>query len=291
MITLLPEPGTYGATVVAGLVNTGDEDPTNDVPPEKMRGVVVLKATYDLEANGAGPRRPVLAGGTAPHAIRFSDVDPVVVDDQVVGTVFVAEADIALEKARTDIVVEGLIAGSDGGLVKINGTVWLQRDKGAAPDGDVATNLFGWHGRGEDNRKLSVGAWVKAPPGDWLPPVNTAHFNNFYRRSDKFTAPGNVVPLPLGGTVVINNKVDETGTSYSFTLPTDNFSARVRTFCGDCPDKPNRWCIAEAFALVPDTLIVKPAANTATVIWRGGWDWDSHPTESYRAVEILREEA
>jgi hypothetical protein len=283
MITLLPEPGTYGAAVVTGLVNTA---------AEQMRGVVVLKATYDLTGDGTVPRRPVLAPGKGPHEIRMTDAGlPIIVQNAVVDFTLHAEADVALEKARTDIVVEGWVTFGHGGTVRVNGALWLSRSAIAPLLGDANDHLFGWHGRGEDGRALTDDAWQKTPPADLLPPQYTPLFNNFYRRSLGFQAPGNTVPLPSGAGVAIHKREDETDAAYAFNLPTDRFTARVRTFCGDCPDKPNRWCIAESFALSPDTLIVKPAANRATVIWRGGWDWARHPVDSYRAVEILREEA
>ncbi len=50
--------------------------------------------------------------------------------------------------------------------------------------------------------------------------------------------------------------------------------ARLRAWCGDCPDKPERWCIKGTIALSPDTLIVDPIAHQGEILWRGLFDWN-----------------
>jgi hypothetical protein len=283
MITLLPEPGAYGATVVTGPIDT---------KAERLRGVVVLKAAYNLVPNGAEPLQPQLAAGKAPHAIRMADQGvPKVENGKTVGFTLQVEADIALEKDRSDIVVEGWVVADQGGTLQVNGVTWMTRAAGAPVVGDAGQHLFGWHGRNEDKRALGATGWTPTLPADLLPPDYTARFNNFHRRSPGFSGVIANTPLPKGGTVQIHRKADQSDVPYRFFLPTEAFSARLRTCSGHCPDRPTRWAIADVVPLVPDTLIINPAANRASVIWRGGWDWAQYPTDSYRAVEILREEA
>lgn len=272
MISLLPPPATYGAAVLTGAI---------DAAGLQRRGVVVFKASYDLLADGAAPLKPVLTAGKAAHALRLADAGgPITQGGKVIGFALTAETDLALHKTRTDIVVEGFMQGSAGGAVRIDGTLWLARAANVAPVGDVTRHLFGWHPRSEPQR---------APDPPDLPAFGPLA-NNFYRRSAGFSAPGNAGPLPPGGTVAIHRTADATDPPYRFTLPAERFRARLRTQCGPCPDTPTRWRIAESFALSPDTLIVVPEQNRATLLWRGSWDWDRHPTDSLRAVEILREE-
>lgn len=276
MITRLPSPGLYGASVVVGRGVAG------------MRAAVVMRAVYDLRPGADGIMDPVLRDDPADHALRMADE---IVTIPAKGQ-FRREADIAVEKQTADIVVEGHRDDNLGGAVWVNGAEWMHRARDAdLSRGDSALNLFGWLGRAEEPRALGDENWTPAGDGA-LPPGYGRSFNNFHRRGGWFTAlPG--ATLPRGGIVAIHRRHDAGDTPLRLRLPADRFSARVRWWSGRCPDRPNRWALTPR-AMAADTLIVSPGVDgapmRATVIWRGGWGWASHPADSYRAVEIIREE-
>lgn len=268
MITLLPSEA-FGATVVLGRTTAG------------LRAVVVVKAVYDLLADGAGPRRAALRGAPAPD-IRMADdlADWTGPDGAFRGPV--DEADIALEKAFADIVVEGFVAAGTGGAVTVDDALWLERRWDAALQGDVASHLFGRQSRVEPPRRPVMAA---VDPVTGLPGGYSAGFNNLTRRTPGFLRHHNRMALPPGGVVAIAGAAE-----YRFRLPQDRLRARIRWWSGQCPDRPERWAL-DPVSLAADTLVVTPAAHRATVLWRGRWPWANHPADSYRAVEITREEA
>lgn len=272
MITRLPEPGPYGATVVVGRTGAAT-----------VRAAVILKAAYDVVADGV--REPELMpcpDGEA-SAIRTAD-------DPLPGR---AQADIAVEKAGADIVVEGHVAAGVAAEVRVGDAVWLAR----APDaelarGDVTENLFGWLGRDEEPRALPDSG---ARPGDTLPPPGYGpRFNNVHRRGFGFDDSGMGQSLPPGQVLGIYRGTGDGATPLlRFRLPAERYVARVRWWSGRCPDRPPRWA-SDRLDLKADTLIVGPdrpgEAHRITIVWRAGWDWAEHPADSYRAVEIVREE-
>lgn len=292
MISLLPDPGTYGATVVTGLTATG----TGASRTEFLLGAAVVRASFDLmtDPGGGDVLVAVQSDDPARYAVRMAD-DGVVTKDtngHITDFDFLRESDIAVEKARTDIVVEGFTSGAAGGVVRVDGTDWLSRSHTAAAGEDTAGNLFGWQWRSEDPRALSDVVVPQKLPPDYAPV-----FNNFYRRTTGFGAPGNAAPLPAGGLVEVFRTDTATDTPFAFRLPGITLSARLRVACDDCPDVAPRWRIADVLPMRLDTLVVAPAPDaahperpqgTAALLWRATWTWDDYPKDRLRAVQILR---
>jgi hypothetical protein len=200
------------------------------------------------------------------------------------------EADIALEKARTDIVVEGYRFGTTDGAVVVDGAPWMIRAATTPLGLDTSRNLFGYQPRLDDDRAIPVAADFVPAAGDKLPPEYSGIFNNFYWRSDDFTTPlnRNLSPLPSTGQVDIFKAADLSGDAYSFTLPDLDLTARYRFHDGTLPDHAHCWRTTELGAMRPDTLIVEPDTNRATILWRVNWDAAAQPFEAYRRVEITQ---
>lgn len=196
------------------------------------------------------------------------------------------EADIALVKESTDIVVRGFVAiPSDDGAVAIDTEIWLQRDSSTPADRDTNRNLFGWQGRSESPRR----EWIGGP----IEHNSTAKFSNVYRRSIGFSTPDNrnAEPLPSQAQIDVHRLSNGSDTTYSFILPRLDYDARYRVYCGHGPDEAPYWRIGAIGPMRPDTLIVEPDADTAIILWRAGWAADAEPEDSYRAVQILKGQA
>jgi hypothetical protein len=266
-----------------------------------LRGAVVLKAAFDLapdpQAGAGAPLIMVPATDPARAAIMFSDKGAPITDGNgdVIGFDLRYEADTALEKARTDIVVEKWLDDDLGGCVLIDGAIWMQRMNGLNPASghDAARNLFGWMSKSEEPRQ------IKTPQtaGTALPAAYDARFNNVYRRSTGFNTPEdrNTAPLPAGGTVRIcrrHNCGDDTS-PFTFRLPANlSYTARLRAYCGHGPDTARFWRIAADIPLVPDTLIAEPgpadaSGPRATVLWRANWDYTSESPDTWRLIQVL----
>ena len=266
MIARLPDPGFYGATVVVG----------RSAAAPAVKAAVVLRAVYDLRPDGLGPRRPELAEDPAAYAVRMADRNGI-------------EADIAVEKTWPDLAVRGFVTMGKGGTIRVGSELWAWREPLAAMTGDSESHLFGWHGRDEEGRALSDKDWRQNPEKTGLPTGYEASFNNFRRRSLGFFGVSDARRLPRGAVVTVHRRRSEDGESYAFRLPASRFAARLRWWSGHCPDQPRRWAAAN-LPLAADTLIVDPAGNRATLLWRGNWNWQAQPAERWRAVEILEEE-
>lgn len=295
----LPDPKSYSGVVLSGwTVNqTGGA--------ETMTGTVIVKAAYDLISQGSSPRIMNRVATAQRHAITFQDSGSTVTDtqatadpadDKVVGFNITREADIALQKARADIVVKGWGEEGAAGEIRVDGASWFTREGSATSNyPDVATNLFGWHSRTESPRKTSTSQSFKPdfdePAIDALPPEFGPLFNNVYRRSAGFSAiaAASAKSLPSGKTVAISKTKNGPVQTYNLALPNLAMKARLRAWCGDCPDKPERWCIKGTIALSPDTLIVDPIAHQGEILWRGLFDWngpDGKPI-AWRLAQVM----
>lgn len=295
----LPDPQSFAGAVLSGLTvaQTGGA--------EKMTGTVVVKAAYDVAANGSSARVMNRVRSPQRCAIIFQssgtrviedqgNADPA--DDEVVGFNITREADIALQKARVDIVVKGWGEAGAEGRIEVGGVQWLSRASTAAGYPDVTANLFGWHSMTEDARKikLSVAFVPNTNPKvivDPLPSEYVPGFNNFYRRSVGFSAIAGpqALALPSAKTVTIVKSKPGNPITYTLRLPDLALKARLRAWCGDCPDRPERWCIKGTIALMPDTLIVDPVAHQAEILWRGLFDWngpDGKPVD-WRLAQVM----
>lgn len=288
----LPDPRSFAGAVLTGwtVAALGGA--------ESLSGAIIVKAAFDLVDQGGPQRVMVRTSDPARSTIVYRDAGAPIIDnkgtsdpadDEVIGYDLEREADIALQKARADIVVEGWGGTGVEGSVRIDGTQWLFRAANSADAPDISRNLFGWHSRTEPPRRTSTAASFMPHPGDELPPEYGPKFNNFYRRSAGFTsiADDQALALPSGKVVSVVRTEGSADTTYAFRLPDLAIRARLRAWCGDCPDEPKRWCIVDTIDLAPDALIVKPAAHRAQILWRNRFDWTAVPEGRWRLAQVM----
>jgi hypothetical protein len=72
----------------------------------------------------------------------------------------------------------------------------------------------------------------------------------------------------------------------SVTLSIPTLSALYRAWCGDGPDKALYWTRKSLGPMRADTLILRPDAGKAEVIWRATWHWADEPADRYRAIRV-----
>ena len=306
----LPDPKSYGGAVLNGWTVEAENG------AETMSGAIVVKAAYDIAGAPNTTGSMVRSTDGNRFAIVFEDVgiktintkntsDPA--DDVVTAFAYERDSDIALQKARVDIAVAGW--GGNGaavsGQVRVDGTIWHSRASNAHEadndhgSKDIKANLFGWHSRGEEGRKLDVATTFlptfptkPTDTPDTLPPKYVPVFNNFFRRNaGSFSSipAAQAQALPSGKTVRITQTLNGSDTVLAFDLPDLAMKARLRAWCGDCPDKPERWCIKGTISLTPDTLIVDPVARQADILWRGRFGWngpDGNPV-AWRLAQVM----
>ena len=82
-------------------------------------------------------------------------------------------------------------------------------------------------------------------------------------------------------------KADADALSVTLALP--QLTALYRTWCGDGPDKAPYWTRVRLGAMRADTLILRPDAGRAEVIWRAVWPWTDEPADRYRAIRVSEE--
>ena len=283
MIVQTPDTQSFGAAVVSGWTQGGSS--------ETLKIVVILKAAYDLVQDGGNPRVMVPTDDETRVEIIFADA--VIEFDQDGSTALdvTYEADIALEKTRADIVVQGFMPDAAtnpvDGSVLVNGSQWLVRSA-VARSRDTARNLFGFQPRMEFSRKINVDEDFVPAEGKMLPPEYDSSFNNFHRRGDGFTFGSQVAAeLPSGGLVELHKTTDQSDTAYRFRLQVFKLTARYRAYCGHGPDEAPYWRIGQIGPMRPDTLIVEPDANSATIVWRASWNAGAEATGTYRKIQIL----
>ena len=197
------------------------------------------------------------------------------------------EADVAVDKVRADIVVAGYRSGTTDGSVVVAGEIWLTRNPTASPLRDVSRNLFGWHPKTLANRNADLSTSYDPEVDGNLPIGFSSEHNNFHKNGGDFSFSGSVTPqLPTAAQVDIFKAADATGNAYSFVLPDLDLTARYRFHDGILPDHEHCWRTNEIGLMRPDTLIVEPDANRATILWRVNWDAAAQPFDAYRSVEI-----
>jgi hypothetical protein len=197
------------------------------------------------------------------------------------------EADIALDKARADIVVKGHRSGTTDGSVVVAGDVWLTRNPTPSPRRDVSRNLFGWHPKTQADRNAGLSTSYDPHNDGDLPIGFASKHNNFHRNGDQFSFTGDVAAqLPSTAQVDVFKTADASGEAYSFSLPEFDLTARYRFHDGAMPDHEHCWPATEIGPMRADTLIVEPDDNRATILWRASWAADAQPFDAYRRVEI-----
>lgn len=325
MLVDLPAPGAYAALVLAGLTQTGaneqaemavvlkaaydmadDGSGVHDLVPaaDPARAALVLAdegrhlyttksgnefqvpaGAFGVEPPGSqNPEKPYFDFGGSRHYIdELSPPESLEFD-------LVREADLALDKAVCDVVVESLAGPAPvSGAVRVDGAVWLTRSPETPTRRDTGRNLFGWQGRGEKPRSDVLADSYDQTTDGAIPTGDTADFNNVYRRSTGFHAPGSLdlTAVPAGALVEVFRNETATGTpAVVARLPGLVMGMRLRVYCGHGPDLAPRWRIVPRADLTPDTLVLRPAAGTAEILWRGHWPAALHPRDRYRAVQI-----
>ncbi|MGD9749806.1 MAG: hypothetical protein AB7W59_02305 [Acidimicrobiia bacterium] len=197
------------------------------------------------------------------------------------------ENDFAVAKARADVIVEGHLTGAHGGRVTVDDRPWLSREmnaKAASVGADTARNLFGWHQRTEPGRYPDEG--TEPLPKQLYAPM----LNNVYRRTPGFFDLGIQAELPPGALVRVYQSPVGSGEAYAFHLPSTRYEARLRSAGADCPDQPRRWAIVKVLPMRADTLIVRPGADEAELIWRANWWLDDIDQTGLRVVQIVEAE-
>jgi hypothetical protein len=294
----LPQTRPYGALFAVGSRLSGGE--------VQEIGSIIVKAGYLLTSSGgadshvmtpdpdAAASALVLADQGAPFA------------DPADGMDVTREADLAPFKPLADIVVEGFRSGLDiaGAELRVNGTLWLTRVEDINNDGvldatDVAgleapsladrnRHLFGYQPRSESPRQGDA----KADPTD--KPVSLLDFDNysnrflnFHRRGGGFTSSAAIADALTTGERITLRKAGADALSVTLALPP--LTALYRTWCGRGPDKPPYWTRIRLGAMRADTLILRPDAGRAEVIWRAIWPWADEPTDRYRAIRVSEE--
>lgn len=270
--------------------------------PAVQRAAVVLKAAFTLHPDGTGTMQPEADSSGAHHLVAYADAGAEI--DGIFAVDY--EADIALNKARSDVVVAGWLAppGSPAGMeadVLIDGATWFTR-RASAPgevpaQDDGASNLLGWLGRSLLPR--AVASPAVDPTSSVLPVDYDPSFNNFHHRSGEvpghpaYGTPGgrNEAPVPSGALVSCrqwrNGAASDT-VQYDFRLPeTPAYTAQLRAYCGHGPDKARHWKVAGRVALSCDTLIAYPSEDRMVLLWRASWDPELEPAEHWRMIQIL----
>ncbi len=290
-------PGTrpYGAAFVVGQRLSGGA--------AQRIGSVIVKAGYILSASGgADTHRMTPDPDAAASTMILADQGSVGAD----GMDVTREADIAPYKPASDIVVEGFLDGLTpaGAELRVDGTTWLTRTEPNPPLpaihlADRNRNLFGYQPRSLVPRAGEAGNPLSGPVPDPLGPGDfplrdttllgdiAGYSNrvlNFHRRGGGFTAASAVsAPLATGQRVTLRKAGAD---AFSLTLDLPVLEALYRTWCGHGPDKPPYWTRIRLGAMRADTLILRPDAGRAEVIWRSVWPWESEPADSYRAIRV-----
>jgi hypothetical protein len=285
----LPQTRSYGALFAVGQRLWGAAN--------QQIGSIIVKASYLLTASG-GPAAFAMNPNPDPAASAIVAADQgALFDDHANGMDVTREADIAPFKPLTDIVVEGFGSGLGvkGVELHVNGTLWLRRIEdidglSAASLADRNRHLFGYQPRTEAPRAGDAAS----DPND--KPKSLAEFDtysnrflNFHRRGGGFSASAAVADALSAGQTVTVHKVgpdDTLSDALSVTLSHPALTALYRTYCGSGPDQPPYWTRVRLGVMRADTLILRPDAGLAEVIWRAVWPWADEPVERYRALRV-----
>jgi len=282
----LPSGRPYGALFAVGF-RKSDSDAVEQI------GSVIVKAGFLLtNSTGADSHELVPNPNAAASALVLADQGTLGED----GFDVTRENDVAPFKPLSDIVVEGFLADLDapsGAELRVDGEVWLTRSGPASSDlcADHERNLFGYQPRALAPRDGAAGTLPAGPPSRALRLEDLVGYDNvalnFHRRGDGFTASAAVGPqLSNGQRVTVHKAGTE---AFSLTLAIPSLTAMYRTYCGHGPDKAPYWKRHSLGAMRADTVILKPDASRAEVLWRATWPWRAEAVESYRAIRVTED--
>jgi len=296
----LPVTRPYGALFAVG--NRKVNGATEEI------GSIIVKAGYLLSA-GSGTDSHVMTPDADGAASELVMTDQGTFPNGSAGGMDVTrEADIAPFKPLADIVVEGFRAGLNlmGAELRVDNVLWITRSE---PDpallaiqlADRGRHLFGYQPRNLTPRVNEAGNPLSAPVPDPLEPEDfplrdttvlsdIVNYNNrvlnYHRRggSGGFLASPAIASTLLVGQRITLHKAG--AVALSVTLPLPPLNALYRTWCGHGPDEPPYWTRIHLGAMRADTLILRPDAGRAEVIWRANWPWADQPVDRYRAVRV-----
>jgi hypothetical protein len=278
METVFPDtPGFEGFFLVGHRKN-----PANTAQLQRV-GTVVLKRTYDVDASGSDPALGSLSPSADPLPVFVKD-EPVPGSEGLSNLRY--EHDLMPYKPEADLIVQGFTDVPPPGSgatsdcrVFVNGAKWLQRLLNAAPD----TALFGWEPRDDGPRKAE-GAFPDDPDDYPLEPPLPPGFNNRYYNGYSRTArvPATLPYYAPGSEVFVER---DGAADYGFTLRNESVTVTVHVYSGKGPDKESRW-MRKPVAVNLDTLVIEPDEDRCYVVWRGVWQYDEFPEDTYRRLVV-----
>jgi hypothetical protein len=165
--------------------------------------------------------------------------------------------------------------------VQVDGSVRQRR-----PAGDALLRVFGWEHRDEGPRKVDAAfpepdsAYPLPQP---LPAGFQNRFYNGYRRTPRDVVSG-AAPgyLPAGARVRITRS---SGGDYGFRLGGEALDAAYFYYSGTGDDVEARWQ-SQPVTMNLDTLVVEPDDDRCYTVWRGVWEFDERPEDTYRRLVV-----
>ena len=282
----------------------------------QLIGMFVLKREYRIENGDLLPADTV-------EGILLNDVTQPAEFDELPTPEFIYtlhESDLSVFKPEPDIIVQGYRQVDSANTLHVtepgaSPSLWYERDIGAGSSADIDldledeeiadidanTNLFGWQPRQINPRKTE--GTITTTPSDPDELLGTPYedvifswssfnnrFFNAYRR-DFYKRGGIENEIASGAIVDIERRyplsdASPTTNNYLFTLENLSISGKIFLHDGRGADKPGHWCCKSITDIHLDTLIVNPDSDTASVLWRGVWDFNLYPIENYRQLEV-----
>lgn len=196
------------------------------------------------------------------------------------------ESDLMPFKPEGDVIVLRFADQSGVNRVRVNGSDWLERSVSTNGDG-LDKALFGWEPRAVDPRK-SEAAFPEDDSAYPLPEALPGGFNNrFYNGYRRDSLQLSTLPYFSPGDQI---RIQRPGPSndYGFTLGNETVTAQVRYYRGYGSDDERYWH-SQNIPMHADTLVIEPEKNRCYVVWRGAWDFDAHPENTYRQLVVSSE--
>lgn len=199
---------------------------------------------------------------------------PAIVEaDVIAADVVTYESDLAAWKPEGDIIVVAG-AGPIPLTVALNGTVRMSQPIATATLAGLA-----WEPKVDTPREAEAGTLDPAPEGQLPPDFDNRYFNGYARAhrvggAIPHLAPDDEVTLTRAGNDV-----------YAFTMPASRPVVRHEWFAGNGVDDPSLWR-ARDVAMALDTLVIEPAGNLATTVWRAVWPAAFDPGDGSGPVSL-----
>lgn len=218
-------------------------------------------------------------------------------DDVAVFSLIRFEHDLAPFKPEGDVVVLDFVDVTGMCSLQVDGALRLRRTLVGSE-----LDMFGWALRSEDDTSVpvsradQVGDFSDSPdayPPEWPPsiplkdPLPGDFDNRFYNGYDRaaLQAAG-LSQLPYLETADFIHII-RPGPSddYSFTLGDETIGAHYEFYSSIGPDKESYWQ-RRSVPLNLDTLVIEPENNRCYTVWRGVWNYDDHPEDTYRRLVV-----